>query len=93
MKELIKAMSDSKHVRYISIAIKGLDVGNVNSENRAEDFDRTFSSRFYHWLFALDFTVARHSDQCNKLSCGIPTLPASKAFTTIPICEDVESFR
>lgn len=42
MKELIKATSDSKYVRYISIAIRGLDVGNVNSENRAKDFDRTF---------------------------------------------------
>jgi len=64
----------------------------VNSENRAEDFDRSF---FHDSVigFALDFTVARHSDQCNKLSCDIPTLPASKAFTTIPICEDVESSR
>lgn len=36
--------------------------------------------------FALNFTcVVRHSDQCSKLRCGIPTLPASKTFTTVPI--------
>lgn len=64
----------------------------MNSENRAKDFDKT-SLHDSIIGFALDFTVARHSDQCNKLSCGIPTLPASKAFTTIPICEDVESSR
>lgn len=44
--------------------------------------------------FALDFIcVARHSDQCSKLSCGISTLLASKAFTTVPIYEDIEDSR
>ncbi|EFN72215.1 Phosphatidylinositol-4-phosphate 5-kinase type-1 alpha [Camponotus floridanus] len=38
-------------------------------------------------------STGRHSDQCNKLSCDISTLPASKAFTTVPICEDVENSR
>lgn len=44
--------------------------------------------------FALDFTyVAGHSDQCSKFSCGIPMLPASKAFTTVPMREDAKDSR
>jgi len=68
---------------------------NFDSENRTEDFDKKFSHGSIIG-FALDFTcVARHSDQCSKLivSCDIPTLPASKAFTTVPICENIENFR
>lgn len=65
----------------------------VNSENRGDLDKMFFFSRFFIG-FALDFTcVARHSDQCSKLSCGIPMLPASKAFTRVPICEDVKNSR
>lgn len=62
-------------------------------ENRAEN-----SVTFLHGSingFALDFTyVAGHSDdQCSKFSCGIPMLPASKAFMTIPMREDANGSR
>jgi len=66
----------------------------MNSENRTGDFDENVPSHGSIIGFALDFTcVARHSDQCNKLSCGIPMLPACKTFTTVPICEDIKKSR